>query len=163
MSGARKSPHYRSRFTQISPLQLRMRRFGSLLGPFGRLWGSWATLEDPSRAGSGNPSLTSGIGILDSVLERIPDARDGFPAAQLLVSRPTKPSMPGDDVWLRKRVRKFFYSCRMPKKNKALGRFLGGSWEALGGFWEEKRNKKTLPKQDEFSSFPLLFLPYISK
>ena len=46
---------------------------------------------------------------------------------------------------------------------EALGRVLGGSREALGRFWEEKRNKKTLPKQQKLFSFPLLFLPYISK
>ena len=39
----------------------------------------------------------------------------------------------------------------------------GASWEAPGRFWEEKRNKKTLPKQEKISSFPLLFLLYISK
>ena len=50
-SGARKSPHYSGRFTQISRLQLRMRRFGGLLGPFGRLWGPLVALGSQSYSG----------------------------------------------------------------------------------------------------------------
>ena len=47
--------------------------------------------RNPPGARAEKLSLTPGIAILDSVLERIPDNRGRFPAAQLLVSRPKNP------------------------------------------------------------------------
>ena len=111
-------------------------------------------------------SLVSGPVFLSWLLEgfaskKVLDVRDGFPDAapgrffgclgdaQLLLPRVAKPSVRGD-------------APASGGSGEALGRVLGGSREALGRFWEEKRNKKTLPNQ-HFFSFPLLFLPYISK